>query len=138
MGDEWWFYYAGHDGGHDSKERKAAIGLATCKKERLFGLHGPDAGGGVVVTRLIKWPGGDLLVNAAAAGDSAKLTVRVSDATRDPYDGFDHTDCAAFAGDAVRHKVTWKGDRSMDEFAGKVVRLEIFLQHADLFTIVAE
>ena len=138
VGDEWWFYYAGHDGAHESQERIAAIGLATCKKERLIGLRGPQNGGGVVVTRLMKWPGGDLLVNAAGAGDSAKLSVRVSDAIRDPFQGFDHADCTPFPGDAVRHKVTWKGDRSMNEFKGKVVRLEIFLQNADLFTLVAE
>ena len=130
--------YAGHDGGHDTEGRKAAVGLATCKKERLIGLHGPQNGGGVVVTRLIKWPGGDLLVNAASAGDSAQLSVRVSDAIRDPFEGFEHADCVPFPGDAVRHKVTWKGDRSMAEFEGKVVRLEIFLQNADLFTIVAK
>ncbi len=92
----------------------------------------------MVVTRLMKWPGGDLLVNAAGAGDSAKLSVRVSDAIRDPFQGFDHADCRPFPGDAVRHKVTWKGDRSMNEFKGKVVRLEIFLQNADLFTLMAE
>jgi hypothetical protein len=138
VGDQWWFYYAGHDGGHDSKERKAAIGLATCTKERLIGLHGPENGGGVVVTRLIKWPGGDLFVNAASAGDSTKLSVRVSDAIREPFEGFDHADCVPFPGDAVRHKVTWNGSSSMAEFEGKVVRLEIFLQNVDLFTMVAE
>jgi len=138
VGDQWWFYYAGHDGGHDSKERKAAIGLATCTKERLIGLHGPENGGGVVVTRLIKWPGGDLFLNAGSAGDSAKLSVRVSDAIREPFEGFDHADCVPFPGDAVRHKVTWKGNRSMAEFGGKVVRLEISLQNVELFTMVAE
>ena len=74
----------------------------------------------------------------AGAGDSATLSVRVSDAIRNPFEGFDHEDCVPFSGDAVRHKVTWKGDKSLAEFEGKVVRLEIFLQNADLFTIVAE
>ena len=138
VGDEWWFYYAGHDGGHDTAGRKAAVGLATCKKERLIGLHGPQNGGGVVVTRLITWPGGDLFVNATSTGDAPQLSVRVSDAIRDPFEGFDHADCVSFPGDAVRHKVTWKGNKSMTAFEGKVVRLEIYLQNADLFTLVAE
>jgi hypothetical protein len=138
--DEWRFYYTGHDDGHQSKERTAAVGLATSKKERLIGLHGPDNGGGVVVTRLIRWPGGDLFVNAARRGDEgeAKLSVRVSDAIRDPMEGFDHADCVAFPGDAVRHKITWSGNRSLAEHEGKVIRLEIFLENADLFTIAAE
>ena len=138
VGSDWRFYYAGHDGGHDSKERKAAIGLATCPKERLIGLYGPK-NGGAVVTRLIKWPGGDLFVNVASRGDgAAQLSVRISDAIRSPLAGFDHGDCVPFSGDAVRHKVTWRGDRSMAELEGKIVRLEIFLQDMDLFTIVAE
>lgn len=135
--DEWWFYYAGHDGPHQSKDRKAAIGLATCKKERLIGLRGPENGGGVVVTRLITWPGGDLWINAAPAGEDAELTVRVSDAIRDPLEGFDHADCVPVTGDAVRQRVSW-GNRSMNELKGRTVRLEIFLRDADLFTIVAE
>jgi hypothetical protein len=139
VGDEWWFYYAGHDGGHDAKDRQAAIGLATCKQERLIGLHGPANGGGVVVTRLIKWPGGDLYINAAPRDDGdVALSVRISNEIRDPLDGFDHADCQPFQGDAVRHRVEWKGGRSMAELEGKLVRLEVFLQNADLFTILAQ
>lgn len=137
VGDEWWFYYAGHDGGHDTEGRKAAVGLATCNKERLVGLHGPANGGGVIVTRLIKWPGGDLFVNSAG-GEDSRLSVRVSDAIREPLPGFDHGDCVPFPGNAIRHKVTWNGGRSMNDFTGEVIRLELYLQDADLFTIVAE
>ncbi|MCB1234241.1 MAG: hypothetical protein KDM91_04140 [Verrucomicrobiae bacterium] len=139
VGDEWWFYYAGHDGGHDSKERTAAIGLATCPKERLVSLRGPKNGGGVVVTRLLKWPGGDLFLNVAPAGDGeSKVTVRISNAIRDPLEGYDHAGCETFAGDSVRHRVRWKEDRSMNELAGQEVRVEIFLENADLFTLTAE
>lgn len=144
VGDEWWFYYAGHDGGHQSKERTAAIGLATCPKERLVGLRGPANGGGVVVTRRLLWPGGDLSLNAGPAEGSEgtegvpRVTVRVSDAIRDPIAGYDHGDCEPFPGDAVRHRVTWKDGRSMRDFEGKVIRLEIFLEGADLYSFVAE
>lgn len=139
VGKEWWFYYAGHDGGHDSKERKAAIGLATCPRERLVSLRGPHNGGGVVVTRLLEWPGGDLFLNVSPAteGDS-KVTVRVSDAIRDPLAGYDHGDCDFVSGDGVRERVVWKEKRSMNDLTGKLVRLEIFLENADLFTLLAE
>lgn len=139
VGDEWWFYYAGHDGAHESKERTAAIGLATCPKERLVSLRGPAKGGGVVVTRLLQWPGGDLFLNVGPAGEGdSKVTVRVSDAIRDPLEGYDHEDCEPFSGDAVRHRVTWADGRSMKDLEGRVVRLEIFLENADLFTFVAK
>lgn len=57
---------------------------------------------------------------------------------RDTVEGFDHADCVTSPGDAVRHMLTRNGDRSMAEHEDKIVRLEIFLQNADLFTIVAE
>ena len=136
--DEWWFYYAGHDGAHQSKERTAAIGLATCRKERLIGLSGPENGGGVVVTRLLEWPGGDLFVNAVSRDDQpGELTVRVSDAIRDSLDGFNHADCVEFPGNEIRHKISWKGG-SMKQFQGKTVRLEFYLRNADLFSFVAD
>lgn len=138
VGDEWWFYYAGHDGGHNSPDRNAAVGLATCPKERLIGLRGPHNGGGVVVTRLIKWPGGDLFINAGRRGDDAQVSVRVSDSLRDPLHGFDHSECEPFGRDSVRHKVTWHGGKTMNELKDQIIRLEIFLQNADLFTIVAD
>ncbi len=139
VGDEWWFYYAGHDGPHESKERTAAIGLATCKKERLVSLRGPAKGGGVVVTRLLEWPGGDLFLNTTPAGEGdSEVTVRVSDAIRDPLEGYDHENCEPFSGDSVRQRVAWADGRSMQDLEGRVVRLEIFLENADLFTLVAD
>jgi len=137
VGDEWWFYYAGHDGAHDSKERTAGIGLATAPKERLISLHGPLNGGGIVVTRLLKWPGGDLYINAKSGEGDSKVSVRVSDAIRDPLEGYDHENCEPVPADVLRHRVTWNG-RSMVELEGEVVRLEFFLQNADLFTFLAE
>ena len=60
------------------------------------------------------------------------VSVRVREAIRDPVDGFDHADCQRFTGDAVRQRVQWKGGRSMTELEGKLVRLDLFLQNADL------
>ena len=140
VGDEWWFYYAGHDGGHNTKGRRAAIGLATCKKERLISLHGPKNGGGAVITKLLKWPGGDLCLNVATdeQDENAAVKVRISDAIRDPLPGFDYADCIAFTGDLLRHRVRWNNDRSLDEMAGKLLRVEISMQNADLFSLTAE
>lgn len=134
MGDEWWFYYSGWDGDHGAKNRTAGIGLARARKEGLVSLRGP-AGGGVVVTRLLRWPGGRLMVNAAAS--KGELRVRVSDATRKVVPGLDYSDCQVFQGDGTAHPVTW-GGRSLEALAGKELRLEFFLRAADLFTFRAE
>lgn len=133
VGDEWWIYYNGWDGPHGTPERTGGIGLAKVRKEGFISLRGP-ATGGVVCTRELRWPGGDLLVNADAA--EGELRVRVSDRLRKPLEGYDYDDGAAFTGDAVSHTVKWN-DRSLDALKGEVVRLEFLLKNADLYTFRA-
>jgi hypothetical protein len=128
--DEWWFFYAGSDGPHESRDRKTGIGVAKIRKERLVSMRGP-AGGGVVCTRQIRWPGGDLTINAKATeGD---ISVRISGDRRAPLPGFDYSDCESFAGDEVAHRIKWKS-KSMEDLKGQVIRIEFQLKSADLFT----
>lgn len=133
MGDEWWIYYAGWDGPHNTRERNSAIGLATLRKEGFVSLHAPR-GGGVVCTRVLRWPGGKLLVNVAAA--EGEMTVRVSGVDRQPVDGFNHTDCQPFTGDSTAAEVSWKS-HSLDELTGQPIRLEFYLRDADLYSFRA-
>lgn len=133
VGDEWWFYYAGWDGPHGIKERDGSIGLAKLRKEGFVSLRGPR-GGGAVCTRLIRWPGGDLRVNIDAS--KGEMKVRVSDEKRNPAAGFDYEDTPAFKGDDVAHTVRWQG-KSLEEFKGKVIRLEFQIRDADLYTFRA-
>jgi len=133
VGDEWRIYYAGWDGPHGTRERNGAIGLATLRKEGFVSLHGPS-GGGVVCTRVLRWPGGELFVNAAAP--AGRLTVRVSDPNRRVIPGFDHVDCRAFQGDSTAARIAWS-DKSLDELRGEPIRLEFFIQDGDLYSFRA-
>lgn len=135
VGDEWWMYYSGWDGPHGTPDRNGAIGLAKIRKEGFVSLRGPD-GGGVVCTRSMIWPGGDLRVNANASATDGVLRVRASDARRRPVEGFDYDDGQDFSGDNVAQRVLWNG-RSLDELKGQVIRLEFYLKNADLFTFRA-
>ena len=74
-------------------------------------------------------------VNAAARG--GLITVRVSGPDRKVLPGFDHGACVAFRGDATAAAVAWKG-KSLDELKGKPIRLEFFLQDADLYSFRAQ
>lgn len=134
VGEQWWFYYGAFNGGHESTTRTWGVGLATLRKEGPISLAGPKNGGGVVVTRTVVWPGGDLVLNVEAPEGVVK--VRVSDPMRKVVDGFDYADCQAFTGDSVAHVVRWK-DRSIDSLASQSIRLEIFLENADLYTFRA-
>ena len=139
VGDEWWLYYRGWDdthGGDDLKTGKftwGRIGLATVRKERFVSLRGPQDGG-VVATRRIQWPGGDLVINADAS--QGELRVRVSDELRKGIPGFEYADGDTFTGDGVNHVVRWR-NKSMDSLRGRNIRLEFFLKKADLFTFRA-
>jgi hypothetical protein len=133
VGDEWWVYYSGWDGPHGIADRTGAIGLARVRKERFVSLRGPR-GGGVVCTRQLVWPGGELVINADAS--EGVLRVRVSDIRRKPIEGFDYAACSDFRADHVAHRVTWK-DRKLAELTGETIRLEFYLQDADLYTFRA-
>jgi hypothetical protein len=84
--------------------------------------RGLVAGGGVVATRTLRWPGGDLVLNADTRG--GEITVRVSDASRQPIEGFDHTDCVPFRGDDTDRVIRWRGGsldvepKAADEIGG--------------------
>ncbi len=133
VGDEWRLYYTGWDGEHGTTDRTGAIGMATIRKEGLYSLRGP-AGGGVVATRRLIWPGGDLTINADAS--DGEITVRISDAKRKPLPGFDHADNAKFTGDETAHIVKW-GGQSLEALKGREIRIEFFLRDADLYTFRA-
>ena len=133
VGDEWWIYYAGWDGPHNVKERNGALGLATLRKEGFVSLRGPKDGG-VVCTRVVRWPGGSLLMNAAAT--DGRITVRVSGPDRKVIAGFDHGDCKVFSGDATAAEVTWSG-KSIHDLKDQPIRLEFFVQNGDLYSFRA-
>jgi hypothetical protein len=133
VGDEWWMYYRGDDRDHNDSPRNSAAGLLKVRKEGLVSIHAPS-GGAVIVTRRIIWPGGDLIVNVDAKRGEFK--VRVSEPTRVPIPGLDHTDCQTFTGDSVTHKVMW-GNKSLASQKGKELRLEFSLKNADLYTFRA-
>jgi hypothetical protein len=138
VGDEWWVYYTGANSPPNlpfQKDTLWAIGLTKLRKEGFVSMNVPD-GGGVVVTRLLKWPGGDLLVNCDAS--RGEMRVRVSDNQRKPFPGFNYGGCVPFAGDSVAHKVTWNGS-FMKDLKGKNVRLEFyFSKKADLYAFRAQ
>ncbi|MEQ8637268.1 hypothetical protein [Gimesia maris] len=134
VGDEWWFYYSGYDGPHgDPASRQPGIGLATVKKERLISLHGPRDGG-VVITRQLRWQGERLFLNADAS--QGEIKVRISDGKRKVLEGFDYEDCVPLHADSLRHEVKWN-NKSMTALQGEIIRLEIYLRDADLFTFQA-
>jgi hypothetical protein len=140
-GDEWWLYYNGWNGPHYARpgpgpaERLGAIGLARCRKEGFVSIRADPRGKrSYVVTRPLLWPGGDLFLNVDASRGA--VAVRVTDVLWDELAGFGYEQSERFTGNAVRHRIRW-GPRSLEELAGRYIRLEFELVQADLFAFVA-
>ena len=133
VGDEWWFFYTGWDGPHNTRQRTAGVGIARIKRGRLIGMRGPKDGG-VICTRTLRWPGGDLVLNGNA--DGGEISVRVSDAGRQPIEGFDYRNAWAMRDDDVSHRFRWR-EGAMDDLTGRVIRLEFYLKDAELFSFRA-
>jgi hypothetical protein len=134
VGDQWRIYYAGWDGPHNTRERSGGIGLATVRREGFISLRGP-VGGGVVCTRVLRWPGGRLIVNYACQ-ENGRLTVRASDSHRKVLPGFDHVDCVPLKGDSTRQVVQWRS-ANLDDLKGEILRLEFFIQNCNLYSFRA-
>lgn len=132
MENEWWIYYSGTDGPHSGNNLTPGIGMARLRKEGFVSLHSP-AGGGVIVTRLLTWPGGDLCLNAnVIEGD---LTVRITDYDRRAIPGFERS--LAVTGDRIRHEVKWD-QGELNQLRGKSIRFEFQMSNvADLYAFCA-
>ena len=136
VGDQWWLYYTGHNGYHDSLKRKGALGLVKFGKERLVAIQADRRGKqSFVVTRPMVWPGGDLVINANA--EEGSLRVAVSDLYRKPIQGFAFDESLSLTEDQIRHYVQWR-ERKMDSLKGKLVRLEFWFENANLYSFLAE
>ena len=145
VGDEIRIYYGGlaypHGGAHytdpgprEKKVRvKGGIGLATL---RLDGWVSIDAGKeeGTLTTKPLVFKGKGLVINAKAPKGS--VAGESLDEAGKPLSGLGKTDCDAFGGDAIRHRVSWRGKSDLRELAGKIVRLRFHLRRAKLYSFV--
>ncbi len=103
VGDEWWFYYSGHENRHVASERASnGIGLATMPKGRLIGMTASEADGSATTKSMI--PGnGPFWANADGRNGSIRVTI---------LDGDGNTPQGAsdpIVSDGVRTPVTWNG-----------------------------
>ena len=135
VGDEWWIYYYGVNGAHKRRQVTPGIGMARIRKGGFVSLRSPSSGG-FIVSRLIRWPGGDLYINANINAGST-ITARITGYDRQPLKDFDADPSLPLVGDSVRHKVKWKqGD--IRSLKGRAIRFEFFMSGvANLFTLRA-
>jgi hypothetical protein len=151
IGDVMVFHFGGRYTSHhyDSAQQYGAIGYASLPIDRFCALEGTS--GGRFDTAPMRWPGGDLVLNADTresyqshpAHCNGEIAVEVLDESGAPLPEWSGDSKATFRGNTHcrtrinNQTVTWPDTRSLNRLAGQPIRLRIHLRHARLFALGA-
>jgi len=150
-GNQLRIYFGGQSGSHihvkKGPHKVGHIGLAEITVDRFASI---TAGymDGRMVTKPMRWPGGDLVLNASTTREldadprlaGGEMAIEVWDAQGQPLGGFSGEKRAFFEGnhpargDADAAVIRWPGDGSMNALAGRDVRLAFFMRDAHLYS----
>lgn len=96
-------------------------------------VYAPLAGG-ELTTRLFCFQGERLEINFSTSA-AGIVRVELQDAAGRPLSGFALEDCEPIYGDEMARTVKWKGEPSLERFAGQDVRLRFVMEDADLYSL---
>jgi pimeloyl-ACP methyl ester carboxylesterase len=149
-GDKLWIYFSGRSQGKDLPDQvsgylvpsgepgndpRGIVGSIGIGILRLDGFvsRDADAKGGSLRTRPFQFTGSQLEVNADVK-PGGSIRVGLVDESGAPISGFGRGDCDPVKGDGVAQVVSWRGESDLAALGGKVVRLEMSLSSADLYS----
>jgi hypothetical protein len=91
--------------------------------------------GGEVLTKYFTFSGSQLEINysTSAAGE---MRFELQDENGAPITGYSMMDSQMIIGNEIARVVTWNGKSDLHDFAGKTVRMKIWMKDADLYSIV--
>lgn len=123
-------YYGGFDVTHSAKNGRAAIGLATLRKDGFASL---DAGvlEGTVTTKSLEGAAGTLAVNYRT--DGGWLKAEVLDETGTVIAGYSRDDCTPLTGDRIDAAMAWGALNRLPESGGPL-RIRFVLKGASLYS----
>ncbi|MHC4477128.1 MAG: LamG-like jellyroll fold domain-containing protein [Planctomycetota bacterium] len=138
-GDDIWQYANCHITGHKT--------VTVRLKQRLDGFLSLDVGQqtGTIITRPFVFEGNKLTINANVKGylkvailnlpgmEITGFNIGLTNSPKKPVPGFGLHGCDTIKGDSTQHTVAWKGNSSVGNLAGQVVRLRFDMQSAKLY-----
>jgi len=152
------FFYSGRAHGHYHHDAFAfkAIGVAALRVDGFASLYAQETPG-LLLTPPMRWPGGELALNADPRRDlagvprrcSGEVAAEVRSADGKPLRGFSFADSVpvthntsasnelAQGEDDASSTVTWKSGRRMAALKGRSLRLALRLRDAHLFSFKA-
>ena len=149
IGNKLWFYFGGRSAAHnrETPESYGAIGLASLRVDGFACLRA-DFQEGELVTKPMRWPGGDLILNCTntryrlghPSGGGGSIAVEVRGEDNQPVDGFSgnlraqHNHVSPAPWETTSKPVLWPGDRSLHALAGRSIRLVFLMRDARLYS----
>ncbi len=150
-GNQLRFYFGGKSGSHihvkQGPHKVGNIGLAEITVDRFVSISAGymDAR---LVTKPMKWPGDDLLLNASTTRSleadprlkGGEMSIEVWDADGQPIEGYSGDQRAPFdgnhpaRGDTEAATVRWPDDKSLRELAGRDIRLVFYMRDSHLYS----
>jgi hypothetical protein len=110
---------------------KSRLRRYTLRLDGFASAFAPGSGGGVV-TKPIRFSGSELRLNFSTSA-AGSIRVQIEDADGRALEGHALDDCEIIFGDATDQAVFWGEGRTLDDVAGKTVRLRFVLEDADVF-----
>ena len=105
----------------------------TLRLDGFASLHAPYFGG-TFVSKSLTFTGSRLSLNfSTSAAGGMKVQLEQIDGM--PYPGFALDDCREIIGDEIARDVWWTNGTDVSSLAGKIVRIRIAMNDADLFSL---
>lgn len=96
-------------------------------------VHGPYPGG-EFLTKPFSFTGDKLEINYATSA-AGQIRIEIQDPDGIPVRGYTLEECETIIGNQISRKVKWKGGSDVGPLTGKTVRLRIYIQDGDLFSL---
>jgi len=136
VGDELYFYYGGFDGLHSQYDAKTAIGVAMLRLDGFCSMRA-TAREGRLVSRRERLARPKVTINARV-DPGGYVTAELLDRHNAVIPGFSRAECVPFAGDSVRHVLTWKTAELPAPFLATDKKIRFILKAADLYSYLPD
>ena len=162
VGNELYVYFAGAINHHDwwitgAREGLAvpeatdpsrsgyALGVAKMRPSGFVSLDAGPARRGIIITRPLISDGRQLLVNAKCH-PSGSIAAEIVNLRDEIFPGYSRQECDVFAGDSLRHVVSWKGKTELPPAATeraeypkaefeRLRKIRFYLEKAELYSL---
>lgn len=135
--DEMFIYWKGLDRPHDVGDATSTVYRGRLRRDGLISLDA-DRRLGAMITRPFTLQSDQIVINAATQGGAIKAEL-VEPWQYEPrgktIEGFTLDDSDPFTGDAVAHRLSWRGKHDLTALRGRRLMLRIHLYHAQLYSV---